>query len=103
MHAASLATTRKRIVSPHTVLPRLRAMEIVKVTRQQVDSAMSLIADASRTWRGGIHQWDDVYPSREMTLADIEERKLYSAVGNDDLMGIVAFDTVPNDRLRIPS
>jgi ribosomal protein S18 acetylase RimI-like enzyme len=66
-------------------------MEIAYAVEKDVDRVMSLIKDCIRDMEShGIHQWGEYYPTREIIQDDIENRSLYTAKEDDEILGIIA-------------
>jgi GNAT superfamily N-acetyltransferase len=68
-------------------------MKIDKAVPQEIDSIMALIKAAiEKMHNEGIEQWGDYYPTREIFLADIDNRTLYAARIDGSIAGIVVLN-----------
>jgi ribosomal protein S18 acetylase RimI-like enzyme len=66
-------------------------MEIAYAVENDIERVMSLIKECIRDMEShGIHQWGEYYPTREIIQDDIENRSLYTAKEDDEVLGIIA-------------
>ena len=64
-------------------------MEINHGLPQEIDSIILIIRNAIlKMDREGIHQWDEIYPSRELISSDIAEGCLFAARIEEKIAGI---------------
>lgn len=69
-------------------------MEFRQGTIDDLDNICSLIAAAIETMEAqGIHQWDELYPTREDFADDIRNGTLYTVTGNGRLIAIYVIST----------
>ena len=67
--------------------------EIVKVIFSELDSVIALVGDAIQDMEdNGIHQWDEVYPARNIFEEDITAEELYCVKLSQIIAGVVALN-----------
>ena len=68
-------------------------MDIYLAVPGEIDSIMSLIKDAiQKMEREGIHQWDEIYPTKEIFSADIAAGSLFAARLGNGIAGIMVLN-----------
>lgn len=68
-------------------------MRIALVAENDIDRIMDLVKDCIDDMETrGIHQWGEYYPTREIIQDDIENRSMYTAKENDEVLGIIAIN-----------
>jgi ribosomal protein S18 acetylase RimI-like enzyme len=71
----------------------LSALRIALVAENDIDRIMDLVKDCIDDMETrGIHQWGEYYPTREIIQDDIENRSMYTAKENDEVLGIIAIN-----------
>src|SRR5262245_36902056 len=64
-----------------------------------VDAVMRMLADCIAAMRAsGIDQWDDIYPNKELMLADATAQTLYLGLLDDALVGAMVLNEDQDDR-----
>jgi ribosomal protein S18 acetylase RimI-like enzyme len=64
---------------------------IVLAVENDIDRIMSLVRDCIEDMEShGIHQWGEYYPTREIIQDDIENRSMFTAKEDDEVLGIIA-------------
>lgn len=64
-------------------------MQYRLATKKDLDEICCLIGKAiEQMEEQGIHQWDELYPSREVFLNDIDNNTLYVATVNDKIVAV---------------
>lgn len=77
---------------------------IVRATAAHVDAAWSIVDRCRASLdRAGIHQWDDVYPSRSTVAEDVARECLYVAGTNDTCQAIITLDDREDEGYRTVS
>lgn len=57
--------------------------------KEDIDEICNLISSAIKTMENqGIHQWDDLYPTRDDFSADIQDKTLYVAMEHDRIVAV---------------
>jgi ribosomal protein S18 acetylase RimI-like enzyme len=68
-------------------------MQINKGVPGEIDSIMSLIKDAiQKMEKEGIHQWDEIYPSKEIFSDDIASGSLFAARMDNSIAGVIVLN-----------
>jgi len=68
-------------------------MKISKAAPADTDSIMELIRlTVNAMQAGGLFQWDENYPSREIITADIEARSLFKLTIKEEIAGIIVLN-----------
>jgi len=77
---------------------------IVRATTAYVDAAWSIVHRCRASLdRAGIHQWDDVYPSRSTVAEDVARESLYVAGTNGACQAIITLDDREDEGYRTVS
>lgn len=72
-------------------------MEFIVASPEHIDRMCEITDQAKRQLRGlGLDQWQKGYPSREVWLSDIREGCTYLAMEEGEILGMFAFQTVPD-------
>jgi hypothetical protein len=64
-------------------------------TKEDLDEIGTLIKKAIELMDShGIHQWDELYPTKEVFLDDINKNTLYVAVEDERIIAVHVFDGI---------
>jgi ribosomal protein S18 acetylase RimI-like enzyme len=70
-------------------------MNINLVAPSEIDSVMVLVQEAiEKMEREGIHQWDEIYPTKERFLADIAVNSLFAARVGKMIAGVIVLNEI---------
>jgi ribosomal protein S18 acetylase RimI-like enzyme len=74
---------------------KLPGIKINPVTAAEIDSVMALVKGAiEKMEREGIHQWDEIYPTKENFLADTAVNSLFAARVKNMIAGVIALNEI---------
>lgn len=76
-------------------------MEIVLAGERDMTEIMTLIAGCISQMRAkGNDQWNENYPDLAVVTADIRERCLYAAKGNEKILGVITLNEFQDEEYR---
>lgn len=77
-------------------------MRFEKASQLYLDRMCEITDQAKKQLRGlGLDQWQCGYPSREVWEEDIRQGCTYLAMEGENVLGIFAFQTTPDDSYRV--
>ena len=77
-------------------------MRFEKASQLYLDRMCEITDQAKKQLRGlGLDQWQCGYPSREVWQEDIRQGCSYLAMEGENVLGIFAFQTTPDDSYRV--
>ena len=80
------------------------ALVIERANSAQIDAAWSIVSRCRAALdRAGIHQWDDVYPSRSTVAEDVDRECLYVAMANGICQATITLDAHEDEAYRTMS
>jgi ribosomal protein S18 acetylase RimI-like enzyme len=77
-------------------------MSAIRVARMNdIESVVAIVRDATRHMETrGIPQWDEVYPSRAILLADIENQHMYLIEDSGAVAGLITLNDTASPQYR---
>ena len=73
----------------------MKNININKVASTEIDSVMVLVKGAiGKMEREGIHQWDEIYPTKQRFLADIAVNSLFTARAENIIAGVIVLNEI---------